>query len=76
MMTSRKLAGLIAAIIGIVGLLLGLAVIQPSIITEAQDVVMLAVAAIAGLGGFLVLKQALIDEKSPRFEITLPQDRD
>ena len=62
-LSSRKLAGVIAAILAIVGLVLGLAVIQPTVFTEATEVVLVSIGAIAGLGGFQVYRQAVIDER-------------
>lgn len=65
--SSRKLAAVFTAIVGIVGLVLGLAVIQPDILTDTTSVgiVGLAVVAISGLGGFVVHRQARIDELAP-----------
>jgi hypothetical protein len=60
-LSSRKLAGVIAAIMGVVGLLLGLAVIHPLALTEATEVVLTAIIAVAGLGGFQVYRQSIID---------------
>lgn len=59
--SSRKLAGSIAAILGVVGLVLGLAVIHPEALTEATEVVLTAIVAVAGLGGFQVFRQSVID---------------
>ena len=61
-LSSRKLAGLIVAICGIVGLVLGLAIISPQTITESSEVVLTALIAISGLGGFQVYRQAKVDE--------------
>lgn len=60
-LSSRKLAGVIAAIMGVVGLVLGLAVIHPAALTEAKDVVLAAIVAVAGLGGFQVWRQSISD---------------
>jgi hypothetical protein len=61
-LSSRKLAGVIAAIMGVVGLVLGLAVIHPLALTEATEVVLTAIVAVAGLGGFQIYRQGRIDE--------------
>ena len=61
-LSSRKLAGVIAAILGNLGVVLGLAVIYPEALTTATEVVMLTLAGITGLGGFQVWRQAVIDE--------------
>lgn len=60
-LSSRKLAGIVVAILAIVSLVLGLAVIQPSVFTEAAEVVLVSIGAIAGLGGFQVWRQSVID---------------
>ncbi len=56
-LTSRKLAASVAAMLSIVGIVLGAAVIGG----VDKDIVLSAVVAIAGLGGFLVMKQSTID---------------
>ncbi len=66
-LSSRKLVGIIAAIVGVVGLILGLAIIQPDVFTDATNVVLLAIAGIVGLGGFQVHRQATIDETKSEF---------
>ena len=76
-LSSRKLVGLIAAIVGVVGLVLGLAILQPDVFTEATNVVLLAIAGIVGLGGFQLHRQAIIDEQNgPDFNVSvqLPTD--
>lgn len=64
-MTSRKLAGCVAAIMGVLGIVLGLATIHPQALTEATEVVLTAIIAVAGLGGYQVLRQGRIDELHP-----------
>lgn len=71
-LSSRKLVGVIASILGVVGLILGLAVIQPDVFTEAVNVVLLAIVGIVGLGGFQVHRQAAIDESVTEVNITVP----
>ncbi len=61
-LSSRKLVAVLGAIMGVVGLVLGLAVIHPLALTEATEVVLTAIIAIAGLGGFQVYRQSIIDE--------------
>ncbi|KKN83867.1 hypothetical protein LCGC14_0295200 [marine sediment metagenome] len=60
-LSSRKLAAVLGAIGGIVGLLLGLAVLYPLPLTEY--IILTAVIAMAGLGGFNVYRQSRIDEQ-------------
>jgi hypothetical protein len=60
-LSSRKLAAVLGAIGGIVGLLLGLSVLYPVPLTEY--IVLTAVIAMAGLGGFNVYRQSRIDEQ-------------
>lgn len=60
-LSSRKLVGIIAAILGVLGLVLGLAVIHPAVFTEATNVVLVAIGGIVGLGGFQVWRQSLND---------------
>lgn len=60
-MASRKLAGAIAAMCCIVGLLIGLAIIDPQILIDSKELVFLAVGAIAALGGWQIQKQAQVD---------------
>ena len=60
--SSRKLAAVLGAMVGVVGLVLGLAVIHPLALTEATEVVLTAIVAISGLGGFQVWRQSIIDE--------------
>jgi hypothetical protein len=67
-LSSRKLVGIIAVIIGVVGLVLGLAVIHPAALTEAKDVVLLAIAGVVGLGGYQVWRQS-INDKFPTYKI-------
>ncbi len=62
-LSSRKLAGVIVAIFAVVVLVLGLAVIQPTVFTEAPEVVLVSIGAIAGLGGFQVWRQGIIDKE-------------
>ncbi len=62
-LSSRKLAAVLGAMVGVVSLVLGLAIIHPLALTEAQNVVLTAIVAIAGLGGFEVWRQSLIDER-------------
>ena len=59
-LSSRKLAGIIAAILGVV--------IHPSTLTEATEVVLTAIVAISGLGGFQVWRQSLND-KFPVYKV-------
>jgi hypothetical protein len=47
---------------GVVGLVLGLAVIHPPALTEATEVVLTAIVAISGLGGFQIYRQGRVDE--------------
>lgn len=58
---SRKLAATVTAIAAITGLVLGLAVLTPAAITS--ELAGAAIAAIAGLGGYQVARQARIDER-------------
>ncbi len=60
-LSSRKLAAVLGAIGGILGIVLGLAVLYPLPLTEY--IVLTAVIAIAGLGGFQVYRQSRIDEQ-------------
>ena len=62
-LSSRKLVAVLGANVGVVGLVLGLAVIHPLALTEATEVVLTAIVAIAGLGGFEVWRQSIIDER-------------
>lgn len=62
-LSSCKLAAALGAIIGVVGLILGLAVIHPQALTEATEVVLVAIVAVAGLGGFEIYRQSLIDSR-------------
>ncbi len=78
-LSSRKLVGLIAAIVGVVGLILGLAVIQPEVFTDATNVVLLATAGIVGLGGYQVHRQGIIDEQADQplnISLVAPDDID
>ena len=72
-LSSRKLVGSIIAVIGVVVLVLGLAVIHPAALTEGKDVVLAAILGIVGLGGFHVLRQSmndeLIDVESVRYKV-------
>ena len=58
---SRKLLGAWGAMAASVGLLITLAVIQPTLLTEAKEVVIVALAGIFGVGGFQVQQQAKVD---------------
>lgn len=62
---SRKLAAAVAAMAGVVGLVLGLAVIEPGLLTDAKEVVGVAVIGIIGLGGYHMTKQAEVDRLEP-----------
>ena len=75
-LSSRKLAAVFLAISGIVGILLGLAVIEPTALVEPVSVglIGLAIIAISGLGGFLVRTQGLID--IPQFQFDEPDLQD
>lgn len=72
-MTSRKLAGAIAAILGIVGIVV-IAAYQGA----ELSLTLTAVGAVAGLGGYQVMRQARIDEAEGSvfypFEEVLPED--
>ena len=61
--SSRKLAGVIAAILGVVTIVIGLAFIHPAALTNAERVVGLAIVGVVGLGGFQIYRQGTIDEK-------------
>lgn len=58
---SRKLILGALAIAGNVGLILGLAVIDRALLTEAQNLVYAALIGINGIAGFGVFKQAELD---------------
>ena len=60
-MASRKLAGAIAGMLSAVGLILGIAAIEPSLFIDAKEVIFTALAGIFGLGGWQVFQQAQID---------------
>ena len=60
-MTSRKLAGAIVGMLSIVGLLIGLALIDIQILKQSEQLIMLAIAGITGLAGWQVTKQAQLD---------------
>lgn len=64
-LSSRKLAAVFAAISGIIGLVLGLAVIRSELFFDeiSAGVIALAIIAISGLGGYIVKRQAGIDER-------------
>ncbi|KKN55496.1 hypothetical protein LCGC14_0581710 [marine sediment metagenome] len=53
---SRKLFGAVAAMLSIVGLIVGAFITVPTIVTT--DVLMEAIAAIVLLGGYQIMKQA------------------
>ena len=57
-MSSRKLAGAIAAMLCIVGTVLGAAVIGG----VPDDVLLTGISLIAGLGGFQIMRQAHTDD--------------
>ena len=63
-LVSRKLIVVTLAIVGNVSLVLGLALIDTKLLTEAKEVILLVVVAITGLGGYQVTKQAEIDRTS------------
>lgn len=71
-LTSKKLAGAVAAMAGVVGLVIGSIALgveeavtaQVSVFGVEGPVVFWAIVAVAGLGGFHVLRQAQIDEKN------------
>lgn len=76
-LSSRKLAAVAMAISGIVGLVLGLAVIQPELLLDeiSAGVIALAVIAISGLGGYIVKRQAGIDEqRRSTSELVIPPE--
>jgi hypothetical protein len=56
---SRKLIGAVAGMAAIVGVVLGSAVVG----SVPGDVQLYAIALIAGLGGFQIMRQAQIDEQ-------------
>lgn len=60
-LTSRKLAAVIAAILGIVGLLVGLALLNAALLADNKELLIFAIGAIAGLGGYVVNQQAKLD---------------
>ena len=62
-LVSRKLVVVMLAIAGNVGIVLGLAIIDRDLLIDAKEVILLAVAAITGLGGYQVTKQAEIDRE-------------
>lgn len=57
-LTSRKLAGAIAAMLSVVGLVIGSAVVG----NVPAEVLLTAIVAVTGLGGYQVGRQARIDE--------------
>ena len=59
---SRKLLSTVAAIIGVVGLIVTLALIQGSLLVDNKELVIVAIAAIAGLGGYNTKLQADLDQ--------------
>ena len=58
---SRKLLAAWAAMLTIAGLLVGLAVIDTALLETNKELLILAIGAIAGLGGFAINKQAQVD---------------
>ncbi len=59
---SRKLFAAAVAMGAITGLLVGLAIIDTALLETNKDLLIIAIAAIAGLGGFAVNKQAQVDQ--------------
>lgn len=57
-LTSRKLVGAIAAMLSVVGLVIGSAVVG----NVSTEVLLTAIGAVTGLGGYQVQRQARIDE--------------
>lgn len=68
-LSSRKLAAAVCAMGCILAEMLGLAIVQPSIFTEAPEIVALSMLSIAGLGGFVSWRQSIIDEKTPTLRL-------
>jgi len=58
---SRKLLAAWAAMFTIMGLLVGLAVIDSSLLETNKELLIISIGAITGLGGFAINKQAQID---------------
>ena len=61
---SRKLLSTVAAIIGVVGLIVTLALIQTSLLVDNKELIIAAIIAIAGLGGYNTKLQADLDKQS------------
>lgn len=60
-LASRKLFGAMAAMAAVVALILGLAAIQSSLFQSANEIVLISVTGILGLGGWQVMQQAKVD---------------
>ena len=58
---SRKLLAAWGAMASIVGVIIALALIQSSLLMENKELLLAAIVALAGLGGFAVQKQAELD---------------
>lgn len=68
-LSSRKLAAAVCAMGVTLALMLGLAIVRPSIFTEAPNLVYAALITIGGLGGFSIYRQSIVDEKTPTFRL-------
>jgi len=60
-LTSRKLIGAIAAQMSAVGLIIGVSVAEPSLFTDAPEIIFTALTGIFALGGWQVYQQASVD---------------
>ncbi len=61
--TSKKLLAAWGAMITIAGVILSLALINSALLAQNKELLIIIVAAVAGLGGFAVQKQAELDAR-------------
>lgn len=69
---SRKLVGSLVSTLAITGMVLGLAVIVPTVVTT--ELAGMALTLVAGLGGYQIARQARIDDTESKVSIPFVSD--